>query len=393
MLILHLQKHSDNIFIMNINLSDNSNKLYYIGGVVRDEILGTDSFDIDLTFEGNAIEFAESLEGIEIIKVNPPFGTVRVRVNGEEVDIASTRAEIYEQPGHLPTVTKIGCDLREDVLRRDFTINALAKNYNSGEVIDYTGGLEDIKNKKLRVLHDRSFIDDPTRIIRALKFSVRFGFKLEDHTKRLRDKYLKNINYDMSYKRVKKELIETFNLNSQVAYEEFIKSDIYKLVTARECSLPEVNIENLVNKYKHLICESDIWLIYVGTLKDLSKLLLVLTREEKKIIEDYNSIPDVNLNDKFEIYQSFYGLRIETILLYAVLKNSKAAQFYLDNLKDIKLSITGEDLLNLGVKPSKKFKACFEFVLSEKLENPDMSFNDELASAKEFLRLQNDNNC
>ena len=70
--------------------------------------------------------------------------------------------------------------------------------------------MNDLENKKLRVLHDESFIDDPTRIIRGLKFAVRFGFELEEHTKKLQDEYLANINYDMSYKRVKKELIETF---------------------------------------------------------------------------------------------------------------------------------------------------------------------------------------
>lgn len=98
----------------------------------------------------------------------------------------------------------IGCDLKEDILRRDFTVNALAKSTSTGEIIDYVGGLADLKTKTLRVLHDGSFIDDPTRIIRGLKFAVRFGFELEPHTKFLQDEYLKNVNYDMSYKRLKK---------------------------------------------------------------------------------------------------------------------------------------------------------------------------------------------
>lgn len=68
-------------------------------------------------------------------------------------------------------------------MRRDFTINALAKSVTTGEIVDYVSGLEDLKNKKLRVLHDESFIDDPTRIIRGLKFATRFGFELEEHTK------------------------------------------------------------------------------------------------------------------------------------------------------------------------------------------------------------------
>ena len=192
--------------VMNIiNINDNSNKLFYIGGVVRDEILGKKSFDIDITYVGNAIEYCSKFG--EVIQENPDFGTIKVNVDGKEVDFASTRSESYPHKGHLPVVEKIGCSLKEDVMRRDFTINALAKSVTTGEIVDYVGGLKDIKNKKLRVLHDESFIDDPTRIIRGLKFSVRFGFELEEHTKRLQDVYLSNINYDMSYKRVHRNVL------------------------------------------------------------------------------------------------------------------------------------------------------------------------------------------
>ena len=92
--------------------------LYYVGGVVRDEILNTPSFDIDYCYEGNAIEFAQNLN---VIKTNPDFGTVRVLCEGKEIDIASTREESYPYAGHLPVVPTIGCPLRDDLKRRDFT--------------------------------------------------------------------------------------------------------------------------------------------------------------------------------------------------------------------------------------------------------------------------------
>ena len=114
--------------------------LYYIGGVVRDEFLGKESFDIDLTYDGNAIEFAKKIPDSEIIQINEPFGTVKIKIDGNETDIASTRSETYPQKGHLPVVSNIGCSLKEDVLRRDFTINALAKSTLTGKVIDYVGG-------------------------------------------------------------------------------------------------------------------------------------------------------------------------------------------------------------------------------------------------------------
>ena len=365
---------------------DNAENLYYIGGVVRDEILGKESFDIDLTYVGNAIEFVQNLDGIKILKINKPFGTVRVQIDNNEADIASTRAEIYEHAGHLPTVTKIGCELREDVIRRDFTINAMAKNYQSGEIVDYTGGLEDIKNKKLRVLHNKSFVEDPTRILRALKFAVRFNFSLEENTKKLRDEYLRNINYDMSYKRVKKELIETFNLNSQKAYDEFINAKIYKLITKNDVKKPSINIENLINKYKPLFNPDNIWLIYVGTIYDIKNLESTLTKNEKKIIDDFLNIQHNKPKNDYDIYKLFENVHIETILLYAIRTNIEIARHYLDNLRNIKISITGKELQNLGYSPSKKYGECFEYILKEKIKNNNMTLDDEIKLANSFFK-------
>ena len=349
-----------------INIYDNS--LYYIGGVVRDKLLGRESFDIDITYVGNAIEYCSKFG--KVIQENPDFGTVRVLVGDREVDFASTRAEKYDKKGHLPVITKIGCSLKEDVMRRDFTINAMAMNTATGEIIDYTGGQEDLKNKVLRVLHDGSFIDDPTRIIRGLKFRVRFGFELEEHTRGLQEDYLKNINYDMSFKRVKKELIETFNLNSQKAFELFIKEGIYKLVSPEEFELPNINIEELIKKYP----VENVWLVYVGLLPDL--LNLELTKQERKIIDDAKSIGE--LNSDFEIYKAFENLSTESILLYGISKDINSALRYLDYLQNIKIATTGDDLLNMGIKPSPKYQEIFDKILIAKLKNPEMTKNDEL---------------
>ena len=358
-----------------INIYDNSDKLYYIGGVVRDKLLGVKSFDVDITYVGNAIEDCAKFG--QVIQENPDFGTIRVNVGGKEVDFASTRAEIYEKKGHLPIVTKIGCTLKEDVLRRDFTVNALAMSVKTGEIVDYVGGQKDLKNKVLRVLHDESFVDDPTRIIRGLKFRVRFGFDLEPNTRKLQEDYLAHINYDMSYKRVKKELIETFNLNSQYAFELFVKERIYKLISPEEFDIPNVNIENLVNKYPI----KSPWIIYIGLLPDLSRI--EFTKEEKKIIEDFRSIGA--LKDDFEIYKAFDGLALESILLYAISRDMKSAFRYLDVLRNIKISITGNDLKNLGIKPSPKYQEIFDYVLKEKLKNSDMAKHDEIKLIENFL--------
>ena len=380
-----------------IKINDNSNKLFYIGGVVRDELLERESLDVDITYVGNAIEYCSKFG--EVVQVNPDFGTVRVAIpshpslcdthspigtRGEvTVDFASTRSESYPKKGHLPVVEKIGCSLKEDVMRRDFTINALAKSVTTGEIVDYVGGLEDLKNKKLRVLHDESFIDDPTRIIRGLKFATRFGFELEEHTKKLQDEYLANINYDMSYKRIKKELIETFSPNSQSAFKAFIDQKIYKLVTPNDVKIPKVNVENLVTTYlaaQPPSCSAAIWLIYVGILGNLSRL--PLTKIEQKILDD---VPKEVLKSDFELYKTFQNARIETILLYAILKDEIGARHYLDDLREIKLDITGKDLQALGIKPSPKYQVIFDEVLKAKLQNPKMTKTDEIEIAKKYL--------
>lgn len=403
-----------------ININDTSNKLFYIGGVVRDELLDKQSIDIDITYVGNAIEYCSKFG--EVIQINPDFGTVRVKIpsfphreiadfvpstgsghnvseelNNVVVDFASTRSETYPKKGHLPVVEEIGCSLKEDVLRRDFTINALAKSITTGEIVDYVGGLKDLKNKKLRVLHDNSFIDDPTRIIRGLKFAMRFNFELEEHTKKLQDEYLKNINYDMSYKRIKKELIETFNTplsnitkeyKKQRTFEKFINDKIYKLVTPNDVEIPSINIEELIEKYcPDMDChvantprnDEHIWLIYVGVLKDLSRL--PLTKIEQKILDD---VPQNILNSDFELYKTFENAKIETILLYAILKDQKVAKHYLDNLRNIKISINGKDLQNLGISPSPQYQEIFDEVLKAKLKNPKMTKEDELKIAKSY---------
>ena len=265
-------------------------KLYYVGGVVRDEILGVQSFDTDFCYEGNAIEYAKE-NGFNIIRENPDFGTVRILFDGKDIDNASTREETYPKVGHLPIVKNIGCPLLDDLKRRDFTINAMAKNTVTGEIIDYFGGIEDIKNKKLKILHPTSFVDDPTRIIRGLKFSVRFGFELEEKTEILQQQYLQNINYDMSYHRVKKELKETFNLNKQIAITKFIDEKIYKLLDGKS-DIPTYipNIEAVLSK----ITSDNIWLFY---LCKFNLCNLALTKKEKTILKWFNELSEKQISN------------------------------------------------------------------------------------------------
>ncbi len=161
---------------------------YLVGGAVRDLIRGAPATDVDLAVEGDSQEFARELAqrlGGQAV-VHDRFGTATVRAEGVAVDLARTRRERYEAPGALPAVEPAG--LEEDLRRRDFTVNAMALALAPGErgrLHDPAGGAEDLAAGRLRVLHARSFLDDPTRILRALRYAARLGLELEPETERL----------------------------------------------------------------------------------------------------------------------------------------------------------------------------------------------------------------
>jgi tRNA nucleotidyltransferase (CCA-adding enzyme) len=157
--------------------------VYLVGGAVRDLLLGRGRADLDLVVEGDASTLA-ALLGAEPVE-HERFGTAKVKLDGHEVDIAGARSETYARPGALPDVT-VPADIAADLGRRDFTINAMAIPLG-GEprLIDPHEGQADLEAGLLRVLHPGSFVDDPTRAIRAARYAARFGFELEPETERL----------------------------------------------------------------------------------------------------------------------------------------------------------------------------------------------------------------
>ena len=158
--------------------------LYLVGGAVRDMLLGLSHTDLDLVVEGDAIKMAQSL-GLNNIKIATyqTFGTANIKWNHWSVDLATARSEIYTKPGALPEVTP--STINRDLFRRDFTINAMAVSLHPdsyGELIDPYHGSSDLKNKLICVLHENSFIDDATRIWRAIRYEQRLGFDIEPNT-------------------------------------------------------------------------------------------------------------------------------------------------------------------------------------------------------------------
>ena len=163
--------------------------VYVVGGIVRDALLGRPSLDVDLVVEGDALpvarRLAEALEGE--LTTHGRFGTAVVdRGDGTHVDVVTARRESYPGPAALPEVEP--GTIEDDLRRRDFTINALAASLAPGSfglLVDPCGGLGDLARETIRVLHDRSFVDDPTRILRAIRYESRFGFRMDAGTEAL----------------------------------------------------------------------------------------------------------------------------------------------------------------------------------------------------------------
>ena len=190
--------------------------VYLVGGAVRDLLLGEPGMDIDIAVEGDGIAFAEELAGRLKGHVRPheKFGTASswCRDDGGErlrIDVASTRSESYEYPAALPKVEHAG--IRSDLARRDFTINAMAvslKPETFGNLLDYFGGLADLEARRIVVLHNLSFIEDPTRILRAIRYETRYGLRMDEHTLNLaRAACAMDLVGDLSSARLRDELV------------------------------------------------------------------------------------------------------------------------------------------------------------------------------------------
>ncbi len=194
------------------SLGTRSEGVYLVGGTVRDILLEEASFDVDIAVEGDAIAFARDLAVALDGRFTPhrKFGTAVVQYgDGGRVDVVTTRTEFYDSPGALPTVERAG--LREDLYRRDFTINAMAVSLEPaefGRLVDPFGGRDDLRARVLRVLHNLSFIDDPTRIFRASRYEARYGLRLEEHSARLaRSTIEMGLVGDLSSARLRDELV------------------------------------------------------------------------------------------------------------------------------------------------------------------------------------------
>jgi len=230
-------------------------RAYLVGGCVRDWYLGKNCFDIDITFSEYPINIAIKISGKFKFKYEEfkNFLTVRLRNEERRIDFATFRKEVYKTPAALPNV-RVAASIEEDLKRRDFTSNAIALSLNNDlyEIVDPFNGLSDINSRLIRVIHNESFTDDPTRIFRAVRFSKRFGWEIEKNTFNLLERDKKYIK-KLSKERIRNEIIKI--LQEDKCYEMLLMIKELNLLDNNEFfnfSSDIDNIKDLQERYIYI---------------------------------------------------------------------------------------------------------------------------------------------
>jgi tRNA nucleotidyltransferase (CCA-adding enzyme) len=399
-------------------------QVYVVGGYVRDLILGIDNLDIDITVEGDGILFAETfarLYGCRV-KSHSKFGTaVIVFPDGLKIDVASTRLEYYSSPGALPTVER--SSLKMDLYRRDFTINTLAISLNSrdfGLLIDYFSGQRDLQDRIIRVLHNLSFVEDPTRVFRAIRFEQRLEFRIAKHTENLIKNAVKmNFLSKLGGKRLLTELIiilkereplraidrmASLNLLQFIHPEIRLTAEIHRMLEEAGKMVSWFDLLFLERRY-------DKWVVYFLVLVyGLDAASFTETCARLSLSEHYrqrlterrlraSSVLDEMQRRlgrgpeilRSEIFFWLDGLPVEVLLyLMTVTRFEEIRKFvslYFTQLQGVRCSIGGEDLKALGIRPGPSFKKILEIVFRARLDNKAVTREQEIDVARKSARL------
>ena len=376
-------------------------RLFMVGGVVRDLLLGRPTFDLDLVVEGDAIALAEVLaaEPRAKVTVHPAFNTAKLHWESWSVDIASARSETYSRPGALPTVRE--GTLQTDLFRRDFTINAMAVELTSGhygDLIDLHGGQADLRKRAIRVLHPMSFTDDATRIWRAIRYEQRLSFHLEPGTQGLlvRDvPMLATISGD----RIRHELEAVLKEDRP---ETMLRRAFDLGVLARLHGSPTADAW-LTRKFRQARDLKD-----AGPLETLYLALLTykLSFEDTSLLTSYLNLPrlqarvleeTLDLKAKLgrlterrlkpsQIYGLLEGLSPAAITANQLATDSRLVRrrinLYLNDLRHTRPALTGDDLVKMGIPPGPTLKRMLRVLLEARLDSTVRTTEEEIQLAK-----------
>ena len=390
-------------------------RAYLVGGLVRDILLKQENFDVDIVVEGNGINFAYEYAKDHDIRVrsHKKFGTaVLIFPDGFKVDVATARMEYYETPAAPPTVET--SSLKMDLFRRDFTINTLAIKLNSrtyGDLIDYFGAQKDIKDKVIRVLHNLSFVEDPTRVLRAIRFEQRYGFRIG----RLTLSLIKNAVdidcfKDLSGRRLFTELKLLLMENDPLrAVERMHQLDLVRYISPhidyndKLLKLME-NISDVVSWFGLLFLDEpcETWKIYwfgltsnldADEYSSLSLRLMMNDLECQRMLaqrkDDWRLLDRLyrmETDDNYSIYTLLSQYDTEFLLFIMAKANNekikKLISNYFTRLKSVSISLKGKDLKNMGLTPGPLYKEIFDALLEARLKNSVNSKKEELDFVK-----------
>ncbi len=379
---------------------------YLVGGSVRDLLLGQANLDIDLVIEGDGILFAKELSSRLHAKTrsHPRFRTAQIIHDDLKLDVATARTEYYESPAALPKVET--SSIKKDLYRRDFTINTLAVKLNQkdfGRLIDFFGGQRDLKEKTIRVLHNLSYVEDPTRAFRAVRFAERFGFKLSKHTENLIKSAIKmNLFEKLSGSRIYEELLIAFSETNPVktlkklSDYELLKVIHKNLVFDDSLEARLLSMYETLAWYNLLYLEekADAGILYLMALlshlsdhdrKDALERLSAPTKLREIILKSISAAGEILMklpvHDPAALYHLLADVDIE-ILLFSVaitkdVYKKKDISHFLVELKKVTPSLKGSDLKKLGVQEGPVYSVILKELLDEKLRGKLKSEEDE----------------
>lgn len=367
--------------------SQSGQQLYLVGGMVRDLLLECPNFDLDLVVEGNAVTLAQQIAANSPARAvaYPRFGTAKLKFDTFAIDMATARNETYARPGALPTVTP--GTLKDDLSRRDFSINAMAISLvpeNYGELVDPCHGFKDLQHRLIRILHPKSFRDDATRILRAIRYEQRLKFKLERETSQLLKENIPTLD-TISNDRIRHEL----NL---ILREECPERALCRLSELRV--LPEIDLSHKERRWLAEKFQKARSRHRAGSLAQLYLCLLVypFTPENLEKFLHRLNIPGRTsqmLRETLNLKASLFLLRGETMKrseIHHLLKdyapvvlqaNAIASDvevirhrlvLFSNELRRVAICSTGNDLARLGFPPGPETGEVLEQLLKAKLD-------------------------
>ncbi len=379
--------------------------LYLVGGVVRDLLLKKTNLDLDLVVEGNAIELAQQLTQINQAKIttHPRFNTAKLQWSKWSVDLATARSETYAKPGALPSVKP--SSLNDDLFRRDLTINTMAIELNPdhyGKLIDPYEGKSDLKHKLIRVLHEKSFTDDATRIWRGLRYEQRLNFQLEPTTLELLkrdapmldtisgDRIRHELELTLREERPEKVLRRAGELKVLQRLHPALRGNGWlaeKFEQARQLSspdLPSIGLYQALLAYPLTNEENKHLILYLRLPKSLAQTL----QDTSCIKNQLQSLAQPELTPS-SIYSLLHNYSPLAITANSLASDSTVARqhihLYLSKLRYVKPILSGDDLKGMSITPGPHIKEILHLLHEARLDGKVISKQDEESLVKSWL--------